>query len=157
MEVKMIIDDLQFGIIEFRIEDVSAVPEPFAALAAKAEIKLGPRSNDDSFEEQIAFTLSPESNEISPSTESVMLKIGTFSTIIPIGSFQEKKKGQFTFEGTIDNVELEVQFSPEGGSQFELKAEAKGADLTGTINPAMLILTIGDDIGTISVNAEFSK
>lgn len=38
---------------------------------------------------------------------------------------------------------------------FEFKAEGEGADLTGTVNPVTVSLTIGDDGGSATVEAEF--
>jgi len=44
---------------------------------------------------------------------------------------------------------------PLGGRSFEFKAEGEGADLSGTVNPVTMELSIGDDSGSATVTAEF--
>lgn len=139
---------------------------PFAAFDAKVEITLGPLANDDSFEVKSTFTLGTGSDGIDPLTEDVSFQVGTFSTTIPAGSFKfhpansGKGKGKgaparWTFEGVIDGVELEAKITDLGGGSFEFKAEGESADLTGTVNPVTVTLTIGDDGGSTTVEAEF--
>ena len=52
-------------------------------------------------------------------------------------------------------MSLEVQIVPLGGNDFEFKAEAEGANLSGTVNPVTVGLTIGGDAGTTMVTADF--
>jgi hypothetical protein len=127
---------------------------PFAAFTAQVEITLGPRTGSDAFQERATFTLGPATNGINPPTEAVSLQIGTFSTIIPAGSFQAGPHGQFTFDGVINGVTLEVRIAPQGGNSFIFQAEGTNADLSGTTNPVTVTLTIGDDSGTTTVTAE---
>jgi hypothetical protein len=96
------------------------------------------------------------SNGINPPAEPVILKVGTFTTTIPPGSFDGSGFGPFNFKGDIDGVHLLVQIKPTGAKRYELHASAHDADLTGTINPVPVTLTIGDDSGTKSVNAQIS-
>ena len=37
---------------------------------------------------------------------------------------------------------------------FEIRAEGEGADLSGVVNPVEVALTIADDAGTTTVNAD---
>ena len=83
------------------------------------------------------------------------LQVGTFSATIPAGFFHQDKKGRFKFEGIINGVALEAVIAPLGGGTFAFKAEGRGADLTGTVNPVTIGLTIGDDDGATSVTAKF--
>lgn len=133
---------------------------PFAAFDAKVEIE------DGEFELKGTFTLGSGSDGIDPLTEDVAFQVGTFSTTIPAGSFKFRpaepgKKGKpgkpdrWTFEGVIDGVELEAKITDLGGGSFEFKAEGEGADLTGTVNPVTVGLTIGNDGGSTMVEAEF--
>ncbi len=137
---------------------------PFAAFQAKVEIK------DDEFEVKAFFTLGAGSNGIDPVTEIVQLELtggtGSFVTTIPAGSFEFQpakfnKKGQlvrapeFKFEGVIDGVALEAKITDLGGGAFEFKAQAEGSDLMGIANPVTVSLTVGDDGGSASVDAEF--
>jgi len=90
-----------------------------------------------------------------PVTEPVTLRVGTFSTTLPAGSFQQDKKGRFAFKGTIDEVSLDIELTPLDSTSLAFSAKGKNADLTGTVNPVTIILTIGDDTGSITVTARF--
>lgn len=80
--------------------------------------------------------------------------MGTFSTTIPAGSFKQDKKGRFKFEGVIGGVELEAVIRPLGAGSFEFKAEGEGANLSGTVNPVTVGITIVNDGGSTTVPAE---
>jgi uncharacterized repeat protein (TIGR03803 family) len=64
---------------------VTAVP--FSAFSGKLSIAFGPSPNTDSFNLDASFTLGSARNGINPPAEPVTLKVGTFSTTIPPGSF----------------------------------------------------------------------
>ncbi len=89
-----------------------------------------------------------------PEAISIKFQVGTFSTTIPAGSFQQNKHGNFVFEDVIDGVFLDVVIVPLGNSNFAFKAEGVGADLTGTVNPVTVGLTIGNNAGTTTVTTE---
>ncbi len=127
----------------------------FAAFSAKVKIALGSSTNDDTFKVDATFTLEAGSNGIAPSTEPVQLQVGTFTTTIPAGSFVPDAKGKFTFKGTIGGVALKARIQSLGGGSYAFKAESKAADLTGTVNPVTVALTIGDDVGSVMVTAKF--
>jgi Beta-propeller repeat len=149
---------------------------PFAAFRANAEIELRHRlyhdehemrhqshdedvearhrPHEDAFEMTAIFTLDPNNNGIAPLTEAVTVQVGPFSTTIPADSFT-LKKGRFTYEGVINGVRLEaVLRSLTLGNDYEFKVEGKGADLTGTVNPVTVGLTIGDDSGSTTITAK---
>jgi hypothetical protein len=153
-QVRNIADSPGFGIAQLRLEGVSLIAEPFVAFTSKVEIGFGPSVGTDEFEIKSTFTLGSSSNGINPLAEKVTLRIGSFGTVIPDGSFIQDKKGRYKFEGVIDGVRLEIVITSLRGNQFEFKAEGKGADLTGTVNPVTVQITIGDDAGLITVNAE---
>lgn len=150
----LFIADFGTGVI-YKVAGVGPPLEvPFAAFTAKVEMD----GEEGELEVKAAFTLGAGSNGIDIPTEIVSLELtggtGAFSTTIPPGAFKQDKKGRFEFEGIIDGVELEVAIRPLGGGSFEFKAEGKGADLTGTVNPVEITLTIGNDTGTVSVTAK---
>ena len=91
---------------------------------------------------------------LNPLTEDVTLKIGTFSTTIPAGSFHQTKNGGFHFEGEIGGVALDVRIKSLGDNVFTLKAQGKGVDLSALTNPVMVMLTIGNDTGTTAAFRE---
>jgi hypothetical protein len=128
---------------------------PFAAFNAKLAIDFRHKPNRDAFELLSEFTLGSASHGINPVDEPVTFRIGTFTTTIPPGSFTGTGFGPFTFhDGRIDGVMLEVRIAPTGTKRYALKAEARNPNLTGTVNPVPVTLTIGNDSGTVSVKAD---
>ena len=122
---------------------------PFASSFAKLEIAK------DSFNLKESFTLGANSKGINPVMQSVTLQIGTFSVIVPAGSFKQIPHARFAFEGVINGVSLEVQIVPLGNNMFTFKAEGSGVDLTGLTNPVTVGLTIGIHTGTTTVTPQY--
>jgi hypothetical protein len=122
---------------------------PFASSFAKLEIET------DRFDLKESFTLGANSNGINPVTEKVTLQIGTFSVMIPAGSFNQGFFEGFKFEGAINGVRLGVQIVPLGNNLFTFKAVGSGVDLTRLTNPVTVVLTIGIDSGTTTAVARF--
>ena len=134
---------------------VTAVP--FSAFRAKLEIDLDKKPNEDRFELQSSFTLGHASNGINPAAEKVKLQIGAFTTTIPPGSFKGTGFGPFKFRGVIDGVILKVLIEPTGTKRYAFLAKARDANLTGSVNPVTVTLTIGDDSGMTSVKADIDR
>jgi hypothetical protein len=144
---------LNDGLVGYWIEEEGTLANTFYApqTAAKLEIKAGPPPGFDLNE---SFTLAKKSNGINPVTQKVILKIGTFSVTIPPGSFQQNPYGRFAFQGTINGLSLQVQIVPLGNNIFTIKAEGTGVDLTELTNPVTVVLTIGIDSGTTTLDAQ---
>ena len=101
--------------------------------------------------------MASESGSIIPVTLAVTLGIGTFTTIIPPNSFKAVARNggtAYLFKGMIGGVDFEVLIEPKETSHYALRAEARGANLTGTRNPVPVTLGIGDDGVTTSVKAD---
>lgn len=118
--------------------------QQFAAFDARVEIKAKRQKHE--FKVKATFTLGAASDGIDPLTEPVSFQVGTYSETIPAGYFTQDQKGRFKFK-RINGVALEVVIRPLGGGGFEFKADGQDADLTGTVNPVEVSLTIGDDSG----------
>jgi hypothetical protein len=136
---------------------VGALLPHFSKFSPKVEITAGSK-----FELKAPFTLNAGSNGIRPLVEFVNFGLtptaGTpYSATIPPGSFKKQKKGDFVFEGVINNATLEAKIIPLGGLNYEFRAEGMGAGLlTGARNPVCIVLTIEDDTsGSTCVSAEF--
>jgi len=103
-----------------------------------------------------SFSLGTGSKGIDPPNQDVGLQIGTFSTVVPVGSFKRERRGndreRYRFDGTINGVRLEVQIQSLSESKFRFEAEGHGADLTGTVKPITIKLMIGGDGGTTTFN-----
>jgi hypothetical protein len=113
--------------------------------------QFGKPPNQDAFELESGFTLGSASNGINPPAEPVILQIGTFATTIPPGSFTKIPGafGMFTFAGVIDGVTLHMLIIyPTGTKRYALVAAAQNANLTGTVNPVTVRVSIGVASGT---------
>ncbi len=82
------------------------------------------------------------------------LQVGAFTATIPKGSFRRHGHDKFEFEGIVGGTALEVKIRALGGSRFEIKAEGKGANLAGTVNPVTVGIGIGNDGGSTGVVAK---
>jgi hypothetical protein len=80
--------------------------------------------------------------------------VGNFTTTIPVGFFTGKGYNPFHFEGTINGAALEVSIVPTGAKRYDFDAMAQNVNLTGTVNPVGVMLAIGDNAGTVFVNAQ---
>ncbi|MGH6839291.1 MAG: beta-propeller fold lactonase family protein [Methylocella sp.] len=141
-------------------EGVGNVPPPpgvpFLAFNAKLAIQFGSIPNKDAFGFGSNFTLSSTAPAINPVTAPVTLQVGTFSTTIPPGSFIKQTDGSFTFQGKIQGVGLGALIKQRGTLRYAFEAQARGANLTGTVNTVYATLIIGGDSGATSVTAEIS-
>jgi hypothetical protein len=129
---------------------------PFGTFSGKLQITFGSSPNTDSFDLKASFTLGSTSKGINPPSVPVPLSVGSFKTTIPAGSFKGSGTGPFTFQGTINGVALQVRIALLNTStrQYSLQAEGSNANLTGTTNPVSVTLTIGNNSGTTSINAQ---
>jgi hypothetical protein len=115
-------------------------------------IEFGKEPNTDAFQLFSNFTLGQGSNGINPPAEPVTLQVGTFTTTIPPGSFKAVGSS-FYFAGMINGVQLEVRIAPTEPKQYAFASAALNASLSGTVNPVPVTLTIGNNTGSVSVNA----
>jgi hypothetical protein len=147
------------------ISEIVARRQPLLIPAAldviQAEMKFGPQAKkDDSFKVEGGLSLSNRSNGITPLGEDVSLQVGEFSITIPAGSFTQHGKGTFKFNGIIAKVALRVVIQVLDERRFDFEASAEGVNLTGTLVPLTMSLTIGDDRGSTSLmrgKAKFGK
>ena len=107
--------------------------EPFATFKPQAVIDM----DENAFVTFGSFTPGTGSgfDGISPATEPVQLKVGTFSITIPAGSFRKNRAGGFTFFGDINGTKLIMEILPKGKGKYVFAALAKDANLAGTVNP----------------------
>jgi hypothetical protein len=121
-------------------------PVPFSAFSAKLTVS----SFKPSFTLAGDFTLGNTSDGINPVAEAVTLRVGSFTTTIPPGSFTMTGPGTYAFIGVIDSVTLNLLIKHKGGKEYTLHATAN-VNLIGTKSPATVALTIGNDTGTTTV------
>ena len=124
----------------------------FAAFGAT----LGINPVTGTFEVNATFTLGP-GGTFSPEGQPVTVELGAFLATIPAGSFRPTGQGLFDFEGTIKGVALEANLAPTGDNGYAFKI--KGANATGlpNDNPVRIGFAIGNNGGSVDVNAEFVR
>jgi YVTN family beta-propeller protein len=127
---------------------------PFRAFSGKLRIAFSKKRNTGSFDLEASLALGSASNGLNPRTQPVSIKVGTFSTTIPPGSFTRRGFGPFTFYGVINGVRLQVAIVPNGVFRYLFQAQAAQVSLTGNVNPVPVTLNIGDDCGAASINAQ---
>ena len=138
----------------FKLTDTGFVL-PFRHFEPLLAIEFGPKPDSDSFQVFASFSLGQGSVGIDPAKEPVTLKIGTFITTIPAGSFVGSGSGPFYFVGKVKGGELEVAIELVGAREYLFTAAAEQASLKGTENPVPVTLAIlGGDSGTATVAAD---
>src|SRR5579864_4660604 len=94
----------------------AATTVPFEIFKAKADID---EDRKTSFRVEGFFTLGKTSDGIDPVNEAVQLRVGTFSTTIPAGSFWKEGRQEFEYEGRINDVELRITIHHVEGRRDE--------------------------------------
>lgn len=90
---------------------------------------------------------------ISPLTQDVTLQIGSFSVTIPARSFFQDNKGAYVFQGTINDVSLQVKLDEQANGSYTLQVQGSGADLSGITNPVTVTVVVGTVSGGTSAIA----
>jgi hypothetical protein len=79
------------------------------------------------------------------------LQLGSFTAVIPAGSFTQSGNGTFVFQGAVNGATLQIKIGSSGGANYTLQAQAGGANLKNTTSPVTVTLTIGNDTGSTTV------
>jgi beta-propeller repeat-containing protein len=96
----------------------------------------------------------------SPVTEPVTVLVGNdFSATIPPGSFKRTPNGSFAFKGIVNGVRLEARLTPterdekrgNHGRAYSFMIKGDGAYNLPTTNPVQVLLAIGNNAGSASV------
>ncbi len=128
---------------------------PFLSFSAEAAIRFGTTRNRDDFDLHCRFTLrGTESKGFNPQIDPVTVQVGTFTATIPPHAFTKLSHGSFAFAGVIGGVRLHARIRPAGTLLYAVEALGRGAGLAGSKNPIQVSLTIGNNSGTTSVQAQ---
>ncbi len=129
----------------------------FRRFAAELEIDLGgPGTNNDAFELSSFITLGAQSNGLDPEHETLVLKVGPATITLPAGALRQTKDGQFKFRGrSLEGAVVKATLQRRSAKRFEIHIEARRVEFGRTRNPVPVSLTIGDDMGSAQVHAEF--
>ncbi len=133
--------------------ETTVATTPFASLAARADIWLGPGRAHDRFDLQALATLAAGSDGFDPLTEDVTISLGPGQWTIPAGSFRAERGGWYAYRGVIGTTGLSVSIAPWSGGRVLVAALGAGASLDGVANPVGVGLTLGDDAGETGIFA----
>ena len=84
---------------------------PSRSFKPKLSITFGTTPNTNSFDLQASFTLNSTASKTTPFdpvTEAVTIQVGTYTTVIPPGSFILQANKSYTFSGIIGGVSLDA-------------------------------------------------
>jgi uncharacterized repeat protein (TIGR03803 family) len=146
------------GVIEgkgvvFKLSNTGFVTAtPFRVFRAALEIDRG--RSKDSLAFVAGFVLGSNNDGIEPASEPVTLTLGAFSVTIPAGSFQRYGPFLFGFDGEVGGVAIESRLVQTGTLRYVVAAKLKKADLDSVVSPVPVALTIGNDEGTASIEAD---
>jgi uncharacterized repeat protein (TIGR03803 family) len=129
---------------------------PFASLNASLSISYGPVPGTLGFARLgSSLVLGTQSNGIRPLEETVTIDVAGFKATLPPKSFK-LINGIARFDGTISGVALTASIAQTGAMSYAFNATARGTvSINGKKDPVPVVLTIGDDRGTASVDAVF--
>jgi hypothetical protein len=133
------------------------IGKSFSNFGPRAELRLGPKANDDSYWVRGWLKLASTSNGINPLTEAVTVKVGPFSHTVPPGSFVQDG-ASYLFKGPVGPSTLDVSItgsSTPGGYSF--KSCLKKGSLGATTMEPQVQLTIGDDQGQAKLDVGYAK
>lgn len=122
---------------------------PFAAFTID-NLNISPQG----FHEQGDFTLGANSQGVDLANQPVILTIGSFSLMIPQGSFRQVGGNlHFVLNATINGLQVNFNLKANGKSStdFSYVVNVNGVDLTGQPDPVTVGLKIGENMGTTTV------
>jgi YVTN family beta-propeller protein len=118
--------DTATNTVEAATIGVGRAPVGVGIMPPPVGIDLDRKPNKDRFELLSSFTLGSASNGINPVTEAVTLRVGTFTTTIPPGSFKDIGQGIFVFHGVIGGVRLEALLKQTGTRRYAFRGGGAG-------------------------------
>jgi sugar lactone lactonase YvrE len=122
---------------------------PFASFSPSLALVTSPSTK---FVFGSALTLGANGPAFNPVTDAVSLQFGAVAITIPPNSFQPGSGG-FSFNGVIGGVTVAATVQPKGGGKYEVGIAGSGASLAGIVNPVMVTLTLGTNVGSKAVTA----
>lgn len=125
------------------------VTTPFAAFTID-NLNISPQG----FHEQGDFTLGANNQGVDLANQPVTLTIGSFSLMIPAGSFRQVGGNlHFVLNATINGLQVNFNLKANGKSStgFSYVVNVNGVDLTSQPDPVTVGLKIGENTGTTTV------
>jgi hypothetical protein len=129
--------------------------------------------------------LGQASDGIAPNADDVTLSLGSFSITIPAGSFvvttdrdwdwdkdndrrdrdrddrdrddRDDVVTTYHFEGVIADVSLKARIEQGPKQRFRFHFEGRDANLSLVVNPVIVGLAIGHDLGHVAVKADIDR
>jgi len=132
--------------------------QPTLAFSSLSAVLFATGARHPAFALDASFGLGAGSNGINPPSEPVMLQVGPYTALIPAGSFRQLAAGQkfavYAFSGAISNVWLALDILSFGHNSYQFGAAGTPVDLSAVPNPVPVSFSIGNNVGSTTVNAE---
>ncbi|RXH57120.1 Cell surface protein [Granulicella sibirica] len=134
--------------------------EPFCSFTPRLQLVTSP-DKTQGFALEAGFTLGSAS-PLQPETEPLILTIGTQTMTVPAGALVKNPLG-YLFSGTVNGVRLLLflgPVAPQPGVQttcgtpaYKLTAVGTGGVFGSAASPVDVVVSIGDDSGSVEVKA----
>ena len=123
-------------------------PVPFSSF--QGSLQIG--GSGKSFQFNGNFSLGPGSVGIHPLVDPMSLQIGSYVILVPAGSLAQAPHGAYVFQGTINGVKLQIRIASASAS-YSFQSEGAGASGLPTSGTTRVVLTIGNNTGSITLRA----
>lgn len=99
------------------------------------------------------FSLAAKATGFDPLTEDLAFQVGTFSRVIPLGSFRRTSTNAYGFDGTVNGVTVHARIKRESENWFSFDIRAAGTNLTATSSPLKVTIDAGMNGGSTQATA----
>ena len=120
-----------------------------AFIPGVTSIRYGSEAGKDRVFAAGLLELGEDSDGVDPVTEDVCFGLGTCVIEIPAGLFQAVGSRRYRYSDTLDGARIWFMLIDLGDGQYGYRIHVRNCDLSGTANPAILNLQIGDDVGEV--------
>lgn len=123
---------------------------PFADLSVNLEVA---GAAPPSFQIAGNLDLGSASSGFDPLHQPVSIRLASYAVTIPAGSFVQASPGTYKFDGAIQGATIRSQITRKGAGRFAFRMTVRGIDMSAAINPVRVLLLLGGNAGSTSVNA----
>jgi YVTN family beta-propeller protein len=121
-------------------------PVPFASF--QGSLQIG--GSGKNFQFNGNFSLGASGLGIHPLVDPMSLQIGPDVILVPAGSLTQASNGTYGFQGTINGVALQIRIASAGAS-YSFQSQGTGANGLPTSGTTRVVLTIGNNTGSITL------
>ena len=106
----------------------------------------GEVSGNDSYHLVGSFVLGQDSDGVDLVAEDAVITVGPKKITLPAGTLS-KQGNAYSWQGNMDGAQMAVMFDDRGAGAFGFDIRATTIDLSGVVNPVVVQLQLGNDLG----------